>query len=117
MDISFAMPAAQQPIKSYYVGGTLDAKEAADPKKVGALFEAILYRILFKEARNSSLDDGLFDSMASKQYKEMMDDEMANVMGQKGYLGIASILEKEEASLGKDNGTQHAVPLLGLLKE
>lgn len=62
------------------------------PKELAAKFEAIFYRILLKQARQSELGGSLFDSRESEQYKEMRDDELSLQMGKKGHLGIVDLV-------------------------
>jgi flagellar protein FlgJ len=86
---------------SFYSGAATAVK---DPKKVAGMFEALFYRTMLRQVRESSMGDPLFESSATKQAQEMMDDEMAVELGKKGDLGIANMMlemiEKRESPTG-----------------
>jgi len=55
-------------------------------------FEAIFLRQMIGGMRSQSLGDGLFDSSASAQFRDMADARTADAMADKGSLGIAQML-------------------------
>ncbi len=102
MDIPFATHAIveRQRADSFYGMAPMGKGGVRNPKKVAAQFESIFYRILFKQMRDASLGDP-FDSHAMGTVKEMRDDEIANLLGATGNLGIKDLvtdfLEKQES--------------------
>ncbi len=94
MDTAFALPTftAEQSAQSFY---TNDALRSKDPKVIGSHFEALFYRIMFREMRESALSEGLFDTYADEQFTEMFHDELAQQMGQQGKLGIVDLVVSE----------------------
>ncbi len=72
-----------------------------DPKKLGGQFEAIFYRTMLKQMRDAQLEEDPFENgMGAGQIRTMMDDELANVLGQRGYLGIGDMIAKQQALHG-----------------
>jgi flagellar protein FlgJ len=45
--------------------------------------------------RSASLGDGIFDSSATEQFRDMSDSKTADAMASKGALGIADLLIKQ----------------------
>jgi len=79
---------------------TAPTAAASDPqrKKLQAAaegFEAIMLRQLLGSARQASLGDGVFDSSASDQFREMADAKTADALAHKGVFGIADLLMKQ----------------------
>ncbi|EQB02477.1 rod-binding protein [Sphingobium baderi] len=70
-------------------GGTAD-KTAL--QKAAQQFEAIFLRQMIGAMRSSSMGDGLLDTSASDQFRDMADARTADSMAQKGSLGIAELL-------------------------
>src|SRR5215831_691019 len=67
----------------------------ADPnalKEAAAQFDALFIRMMLKSARAASLGKGIFDSEASSQYLELMDDQVALELARKGGLGFGKML-------------------------
>ncbi|SCA62600.1 hypothetical protein SCG7109_AB_00560 [Chlamydiales bacterium SCGC AG-110-M15] len=95
MDISQALlaPSSKKGKAHFFSNDPLSGLDKTDPKVVGAKFESIFYRMILKQIRESELDDGLFTSNAMKTRKEMQDDELANVLGGAGHLGIMKMIE------------------------
>jgi len=83
---------------------------AADPqrKKLQAAaegFEAIMLRQMLGAARSASLGDGIFDTSASDQFRDMADAKTADSLAHKGVFGIADLLMKQYgAKLAVTNG-------------
>ena len=63
-------------------------------------FEAIFIESLLKQARESKLSQGLFDTSSDDTFVEMFDKEMANSTSQSVDIGIAQAIV-EQMSLGK----------------
>jgi flagellar protein FlgJ len=67
----------------------------AEQKKLKAAaqqFEAVFLRQMIASMRQASPGDGLFDSSASDQFRDMADARVADDMATKGGLGIAEML-------------------------
>lgn len=79
--------------ESFYSNQFLKGSDARSPTKVGRAFEAIFYRMILKQARETELATPLLDSPAMKQMREMQEDELATQLGNQGKLGIAKIVE------------------------
>jgi len=77
---------------SFYSKTASGAKQTKDPKAIAGQLESIFYRMLFKQVREASLGDALFDSPTMKTVKEMQDDEWANHLGGQGHLGIVKLV-------------------------
>lgn len=80
--------------------GTAAAPNAASPemaklKKTAQQFEAVFLRQLIGSMRTASLGDGIFDSEATNQFRDMADAQTAETMAGKGVLGIADLLVKQ----------------------
>lgn len=98
------------------------ATAAADPtaadkaklKSAAQAFEAVFLRQMISSMRSASLGDGLTDSDASNQFRDMADANTADAMAKRGVLGIAGMLEKQlGARLGGIVQTaEHAVGTL-----
>lgn len=69
--------------------------EQAKLRKAAQAFEAVFLRQMIGSMRTSSLGDGLFDSSASDQFRDMADSKLADSMAQKGALHIADMLVKQ----------------------
>ena len=89
-------PMAGAQIDGFYTDSFSEAPARRDPDKVGGQFEAIFYRMLLEQARfNEEDNDPLFGSSQMSQAMTMFNDELANVMGSKGELGIGKMLLAE----------------------
>lgn len=74
------------------------APSQQDPAKLKAVaqqFEAVFLRQLISSMRTASLGDGLFDSSASDQFRDLSDGKTADAMAEKGAIGIADMLLKQ----------------------
>jgi len=73
------------------------ASAAADPalKKAAEAFEAIFMRQMIGAMRSSSLAEGMFDSSATGQFRDMADARTADEMARTGSFGIAEMLLKQ----------------------
>lgn len=75
------------------------ATPAADPalRKAAQQFEAIFLRQMIGAMRSASLSDGLFDSSATEQFRDMADAQTADSMAKTGSFGVAELLMKQFA--------------------
>ncbi len=68
------------------------ATERASLEKAAKAFEAIFTRQLMANMRGASLGEGIDDSAAVDQFREMSEAKMADGLAEKGGLGIAQLL-------------------------
>lgn len=64
-------------------------------EKAAKAFEAVFLRQMIGSMRQASLGDGLTDSSASDQFRDMMDSRTADNMAQTGGFGIAELLMRQ----------------------
>lgn len=78
-------------------GAASAATPARDPslEKAAKAFEAIFLRQMIGAMRSSSLSDGIFDSSATDQFRDMADARTADQMAQTGKFGIAELLMRQ----------------------
>lgn len=63
-------------------------------------FESLIIGLMLKTARDAQLGDGLFDNSQSKQYLELMDQQVALELARKGGFGFSDmIVEQLSAAL------------------
>jgi flagellar protein FlgJ len=77
----------------------------ADPgalKEAAAQFDALFIGMMLKSARAASLGKGIFDSQASSQYLELMDDQVALELARKGGLGFGKLLLEQVSPRGAE---------------
>jgi len=77
----------------------------ADPgalKEAAAQFDALFIGMMLKSARAASLGKGIFDSQASSQYLELMDDQVALELARKGGLGFGKMLLEQVSPRGAE---------------
>lgn len=69
-------------------------KRAVDPAlaKVATQFEAVFMRQMIGAMRAASLGEGLTDSSATEQFRDMADARTADSMAETGTFGIAELL-------------------------
>ena len=85
-----------------------------DPEAVAGQFESMFYRSLFKQMRDSQIEEPLFGGSNFEQMQAMQHDEMASYLGAQGKLGIKEmILEEIESRQGT---AMEGEKNLGLLK-
>lgn len=63
-------------------------------RKAAQAFEAVFLRQMIGSMRTASLGEGLVDSSATEQFRDMSDAKLADSMAAKGALGIADLLVK-----------------------
>ena len=81
--------------------GTLDVPKANNESSlqmVADQFEAIFLENLLKQARESKLSDGLFDTNADDNFVEMFDKELANTSSKLVDIGIAEAIIRQMSS-------------------
>lgn len=66
-------------------------------KSAAQAFEAVFLRQMIGSMRSAGLDDGMFDSSATQQFRDMSDARLADDMASKGAFGIAEILQRQLA--------------------
>jgi peptidoglycan hydrolase FlgJ len=72
--------------------------EKAQLEKVAQQFEAIFLRQMIGTMRQSGGGEGIFDSSATEQFRDMSDARTADTMADKGALGIAEMLLRQYES-------------------
>ena len=81
--------------------GNKDRKQAdAELKAVADQFEAIFLEILLKQARESKLSDGLFDTSPDDNFVQMYDQELAKSSSKSVDIGIAEAIINQMAVHG-----------------
>ena len=80
--------------------GNKDRKQAdVELRAVADQFEAIFLEILLKQARESKLSDGLFDTSSDDNFVQMYDQELAKSSSKSVDIGIAeAIIEQMSLS-------------------
>ena len=63
--------------------------------KVAQQFEAVFLRQMIGAMRSASLAEGIDDSAATQQFRDMTDSRTADAMASKGAMGIAELLLKQ----------------------
>jgi len=82
--------------------GVGDLKKLArdDPraavKETARQFEALLLNVMMKSMRESTGQDGIFDSEQTRLYTSMLDQQISQAMSRRG-IGIAQVLERQLA--------------------
>ncbi|MGC4250738.1 MAG: rod-binding protein [Sphingobium sp.] len=71
------------------------ATDKAALEKAAKQFEAIFLRQMIGAMRSSSQGEGLLDSSATEQFRDMADARTADSMAEKGSLGIAELLLRQ----------------------
>ena len=69
--------------------------EISGLKNVADQFEAIFLETLLRQARESKLSDGLFDSKADDNFEQMFDQELANSSSKMVDIGIADAIIRQ----------------------
>ncbi len=69
--------------------------ERAKMQQVATQFEAVFLRQMIGSMRTASIADGMFDSSASQQFRDMADSRTADSMAQSGAIGVADLLMKQ----------------------
>ena len=69
--------------------------QKAQLEQAAKQFEAIFLRQMIGTMRSASLGEGMFDSSASDQFRDMADARTADSMAEKSTLGIAEMLLRQ----------------------
>lgn len=75
--------------------------QCTDPalEKAAKAFEAVFVRQMIGAMRSASLSEGMFDSSATEQFRDMADARTAENMADSGAMGIANLLLKQLSPL------------------
>ncbi len=71
------------------------APTEAKLRKAAQAFEAVFLRQMIGSMRSASLGDGILDSSATNQFRDMSDGKLADAMAGRGALHIADLLVKQ----------------------
>src|SRR3546814_1752378 len=74
---------------------TGSAQNKAGLEKAAQQFEAIFLRQMMGAMRSASLAEGISDSSATDQFRDMADARTADSMASRGTLGIAEMLMRQ----------------------
>jgi flagellar protein FlgJ len=82
--------------------------------QAGQRFEAIFVGMMLKSMRSASLGEGLFDSKASEQFRDMQDQKLAESMATTAPIGIGKamteFLAKSQQTLAVEPASAAAKP-------
>lgn len=76
-------------------GVSMDTSRLASKENLdaaGKRFEAIFVGMMLKSMRTASLGEGLFDSKASQQFRDMQDQQLAQTMAAHAPIGIGKAM-------------------------
>jgi flagellar protein FlgJ len=76
----------------------INTNEKTDLKDVAEKFEAIFVYQMLKQARQSKLAEGMFNSEAQDTFNNMLDQEYSQILSKKNNFGIAEGLIKQFSS-------------------
>ena len=76
----------------------IKSKDSQDLKNVAEQFEAIFVHQMLKQARQSKLAEGIFNSEAQDTFNNMLDQEYAQILSKKNNFGIAEGLIRQFSS-------------------
>ena len=76
----------------------INSNEKTDLKDVAEKFEAIFVYQMLKQARQSKLAEGMFNSEAQDTFNNMLDQEYSQILSKKNNFGIAEGLIKQFSS-------------------
>jgi peptidoglycan hydrolase FlgJ len=76
--------------------GLAQGQTKADLQKAAKAFEAVFMRQMIGAMRSASLDEGIGDSSATEQFRDMADSRTADAMAENGHgFGIAALLMEQ----------------------
>ena len=81
-------------------------KDNQDLKNVAEQFEAIFVHQMLKQARQSKLAEGVFNSEAQDTFNNMLDQEYSQILSKKNNFGIAEALIRQFGSHLKAEGSK-----------
>jgi flagellar protein FlgJ len=102
------------------IGLAADEKSVADLKRVARedpkaairetarQFEALLLNVMIKSMRESTGQDGIFDSEQTRLYTSLLDQQLSQAMSRRG-MGIAGMLERQLSPAPPDRPPQERV--------
>lgn len=73
-------------------GDTSRLPSRANLEAAGKRFEAIFTSMMLKSMRTAKLGDGLFDSKAQEQFRDMQDAQLAQSMAEHAPMGIGKAM-------------------------
>ena len=76
----------------------LKNKSKQDLKNVAEQFEAIFVHQMLKQARQSKLAEGMFDSDSQDTFNNMLDMEYSQILSKKNNFGISEALIRQFSS-------------------
>jgi flagellar protein FlgJ len=79
------------------------AETKASLQKAAQQFEAVFLRQMIGAMRSASLAEGIDESSATQQFRDMADARTADAMASKGAMGIAELLMKQFGDRVKDS--------------
>jgi flagellar protein FlgJ len=74
-------------------------------------FEALMIGMLLKSARKASLGEGIFDSSQTRQYLELMDDQVALEMARRGGFGFGATIREQLGQRGEVRDATSKTPV------
>ena len=77
---------------------SLKEKNNQDLKNVAEQFESIFVHQMLKQARQSKLADGIFNSEAQDTFNNLLDSEYSQILSKKNNFGIAEGLIRQLGS-------------------
>ena len=107
MSTNIAPPAIATPATG---GIGLDTSRLASKENLqaaGQKFESIFTGMMLKSMRSAKLGDGLFDSKASEQFRDMQDQQLAQAMAAHAPIGIGKAMTE---FLAKSAALEPAAP-------
>lgn len=104
------MSTAPAPTAGSGGGVSIDTSRLASRENLeaaGKRFEAIFVGMMLKSMRTASLGEGLFDSKASAQFRDMQDQQLAQSMATHAPIGIGRAMTEflSRATPTADGGT------------
>ncbi|MCB1134630.1 MAG: hypothetical protein KDK78_00050 [Chlamydiia bacterium] len=96
-------PTTATSVQSFYDNNFLGSAKQS-PDAIGAQFEAILFRMLLSQVRESTFEDELFGSSEMDHVQEMRDNELAQQLGTLNALGFKDLLSQEAERDSVANG-------------
>jgi flagellar protein FlgJ len=84
------------------------AETKASLQKAAQQFEAVFLRQMIGAMRSASLAEGIDESSATQQFRDMADARTADAMATKGAMGIAELLMKQFGARVKDTSAASA---------
>ena len=77
---------------------SLKGSKGKELRDVAEQFEAIFVHQMLKQARQSKLADGIFNSEAQDTFNDMLDTEYSSILSKKNNFGIAEGLIRQFSS-------------------